>query len=567
MKYSPKYRLRLVSVVIVILALFFGAKLFFLQVVRGGEYSIIADSQYLKSAPTFFDRGSIYFSRRDGSLVPAATLKQEFVASANPRMIINPEAVYAELKTVIDFDKEDWLRRANNKDSAFEVVATGLDLKTAEQIKSLNLKGIFVRKEKRRFYPGANTASHLLGFMAYQGEDYAGRYGLEQEYEDILSHKDSGSFANFFAEIFLSAGKTILKQEGQQGDIILTIEPTVQNVLEAELIKTAQKWNAQGAGGIIMDPKTGAILAMAAWPDFDPGIGVSDISLLTNPLVERVYEMGSVVKPLTIASGIDAEVITPQTTYYDSGCLVLNTRQICNYDGKGRGTVDMQTVLNQSLNTGVTFVAQQLGRERFRNYMLGFGLGELTGIDLPNEATGLVANLDSKREVEHATASFGQGIAITPIAMIRAFATLANGGWLINPFIVQSIKFDDGLDRIIEPETGKRVISDKAAKAVTNMLIKTVDEALVGGQYSMEHYTVAAKTGTAQMSDEVNGGYYEDRFLHSFFGYYPARQPKFISFIYLINPRGARYASETLTEPFMNNAKFLLNYYEVTPDR
>lgn len=568
MRYNPQARIRFISVVVVVLALFFGVRLFFLQIVRGEEYNLAADRQYLNSASTFFDRGSIYFTKSDGSPVPAATLKQEFNISANPRLVLNAEAVYDQLSQLIELDHSEFVERMADKSSAYEPLASGLNLETAEKIKELNLRGIFIQKEKKRFYPAGDTASHVLGLMAYgAGDKYSGQYGLEKHYDHILTRQDSGSFANFFAEIFLGLGKTVLQQEGGEADIVLTIDPVVQGYLEDEIAKTAERWGTDRIGAIVMNPRTGEILAMAAMPNFDPGVGVKDISVLPNPLTERVYEMGSVVKPLTVAAGLDAGVITPSTTYFDSGCLTLNSRKICNYDGKARGTVDMQEVLNQSLNTGVTFISQKLGHDKFRDYMLSFGLGERTGIDLPNEATGLVNNLNSNRAIEHATASFGQGIAVTPIEMIRAFAVLANGGYLVTPHVVQEIQYDDGVDKVTEIKKGPQVISSQASASITNMLIKTVDDALAGGAYSMERYSIAAKTGTAQIPDQVNGGYYDDRYLHSFFGYFPAREPQFVVFMYIIHPKGVRYASETLTEPFMNNAKFLLNYYEVPPDR
>ena len=268
-----------------------------------------------------------------------------------------------------------------------------------------------------------------------------------------------------------------------------------------------------------------------------------------------------------MAAGIDQGVISAGTTYYDPGCIELNTYTICNYDLRGRGTVSMQEVLNQSLNTGVAYIANLMGKDTFRDYFLSYRLGSETGIDLPNEAYGLVNNLNSPREVEYATASFGQGIALTPVATVRALATLANGGKLVTPHLVSHINFDDGTTKEIRYPEGEQVLSPETSETISRMLSTVVDEALRGGEEARANHTIGAKTGTAQIPDPVNGGYYEDRYLHSFFGYFPVYDPEFLVFMYTVEPQGVRYASETLTDPFMQITDFLINYYAIPPDR
>jgi cell division protein FtsI/penicillin-binding protein 2 len=208
-----------------------------------------------------------------------------------------------------------------------------------------------------------------------------------------------------------------------------------------------------------------------------------------------------------------------------------------------------------------------VGKERFGARMRAFKFGQETGIDLPNEVHGLVDNLSSPRMIEYSNASFGQGIAMTPIETVRALAAVANGGILVTPHVAKKIQYESGASQEVTFDDTTRVISPQTSETVTRMLVEVVDKALLHGSVSLPHYSVAAKTGTAQIAKAGARGYYDDRYLHSFFGYFPAYNPKFIIFLYTVEPRGAKYASETLTTPFMDITKFLINYYDIPPDR
>jgi len=215
----------------------------------------------------------------------------------------------------------------------------------------------------------------------------------------------------------------------------------------------------------------------------------------------------------------------------------------------------------------MVFAYQKLGKERMRDYMFSYGIKEKTGIDLPNETSGLVSNLNSPRELEYANASFGQGIALTPVEMIRALASLSNGGNLVTPHFVKKIKYDDGTFKDIEYPTKPTKITKETSDEITRMLVTVMDKSLKGGAAKFDRHSVAVKTGTAQVAREDGKGYYDDRNTHSFFGYFPAYDPKFIVLLYAVNPKGTPFASVTWSDPFLNITKFLLNYYEVPPDR
>ena len=565
-------RFRFLSLLIVLFVLVIVARLFYVQIIHGSDYSQLADRQYATPLGNIFDRGAIFFKEKNGELASAATLSSGFAISINPSKIDDTEKIYESINKITPIDHSDFVYKAGKKEDPYEEITHRIGKDEADKVDALKIPGLKIQKEKWRFYPGNETASRIIGFVGYNDDNkFQGRYGVERYYEDILSRENNSIYVNFFAEVFSDLGKGIFNNNAHEGDIVLTIEPEVERSLHQELKKIMNDYDSDLAGGIIINPKTGAIYAMEVLPGFDPNNirAIKSNSLLNNPLVENVYEMGSIIKPLTLAAGIDAGAVNAKTTYTDNGFVVLNNLKINNYDGKGRGTITMQEALNQSLNTGMVFVMQKLGRDRFRDYMLSYGFGKETGIDLPGETSGLVKNLQSTRDVEYATASFGQGIAMTPIETVRALSVLGNGGYLIEPHLIDTIDYKSGLSRkpSYNNTEAKQVITRKTSEEITRMLVEVVDKALLGGVVKIPEYSVAAKTGTAQISEENGKGYSSDRFLHSFFGYFPAYDPQFLIFLYTVNPKGVSFASHTLTYPFSRLTKFLLNYYEIPPDR
>ncbi|MDB5254358.1 MAG: hypothetical protein JWL80_424 [Parcubacteria group bacterium] len=563
-------RLRFLSLAVILFALVLIGKLYFVQIVEGETFRLKAEHQYVEGGD-YFDRGSIFFSSKDGSQVPAASLKTGYTLSINPQIIAKngtAEQIYTQLNTVFPLSKDEYLLHANKVKDPYEELATKLPADTAEKLQSLHIPGVSLYSEKWRIYPGDSMAAQTIGFLGYKGNEYAGRYGLERFYEPVLARSGDTAFVNFFAEVFSNIKKTVTSGESLEGDIVTTIEPTVESFLEQELRKVNQTYSSEFTGGIVIDPKTGEIYAMAMDPSFDPNNinQVKDSTVFRNKFVEDRYEMGSIIKPLTMAAGLDSGAITPTTTYNDPGCETLNKKTFCNYDLRSHGSVvPMQMILSKSLNTGVAFVTKQMGNDVFTKYMYNYGLGSTTGIDLPNEGHSLVSNLNSTRDLEHAQASFGQGIAITPLQTVRALSVLANGGTLINPHLVKEIQYKIGGSKDITFPKGPQVIKPETSEEISRMLTEVVDYSLKNGNVKLPNYSVAAKTGTAQIA--TSGGYYEDRYLHSFFGYFPSYDPKFLIFLYTYYPKNVQYASETLTDTFIDMTKFLINYYQVPPDR
>jgi len=571
---TPNGRLRFISFLVILASLALIARLYFVQIVSGSSYREKAERQY--TAPTnYFDRGSIFFSTKTGELVPAATIESGFIIALNTKLLEQDklDATYEQINPIFPLDKESFLARASKLDDTYEEVAKRVPPEAAEQLEKLKIPGVSLVRERWRVYPGGEVAAHTIGLIGYQGDELSGRYGLERYYENVLGRNGDGAFINFFAEIFSNIKKGLSESKALEGDVVTTIEPTVQSYLEASLKKVNEKYSAEFTGAIVIDPQSGEIYAMALSPSFDPNNPQNEenSAVFRNKFVEDRYEMGSIIKPLTLAAGIDTGVLSAKTTYNDPGCMTLNKKTFCNYDGKSHGTaVTMQEVLSESLNTGIAKAVSLIGNRIFSDYMFQFGLDKLTGIDLPNEGVTLVSNLKTNRDLEYAQAGFGQGIALTPIVTVRAMSALANGGTLITPHLIKEVRYKIGGTNKIEfpkEEVRTRVIKKETSEEISRMLTVSVDHVLREGTVRLDGYSVAAKTGTAQIANPDGGGYYADKFLHSFFGYFPSYDPKFLIFIYSHDPKNISYASETLTDTFMDMTKFLINYYNIPPDR
>ncbi|MEK7646931.1 MAG: penicillin-binding protein 2 [Patescibacteria group bacterium] len=549
------------------------ARLFFLQIVSGDYYQVLAARQHNYSTELAPRRGSIYIQNKEGERMAVAGIKEGYDIFVNPKMLndkkTDPDVLYGRIAEIVEVDRDYFMGRLVKKNDPYEIIVSHVDRESAERIKNLNIEGVGIVPAEWRYYPAGRAASQVVGFVGYNGDKLEGRYGIERYFDNQLSGKGGYTQGARSAQGFLiDLGKRIFEAPEEGNDIVLTLNIDAQLFLEKALSDAKEKWRAESAGGLVMDPVTGKILAMAALPDFDPNNyqDTKNINAFMNSLTEKVYEIGSVFKPLTLAAAIDRGAITPETKYHDDGFLVLNGRRIANYDGKGRGDVDMQKVLDESLNTGAVFAMQQLGKKNFYDYMVNYGIDEKTGIELPDEVVGNMSNLDTERDIEYATAAYGQGISVTALGAARAFSALANGGVIMKPYIVDRIIKSGESDDITKPEEVRRVLKPETSEVISRMLVRVVDEALAGGTARDAHYTMAAKTGTAFIPKSGGGGY-SDEMVHTFFGYAPGFDPKFLIFLYLEKPQGVRYASQSLTATFMDTIHFLLNYYQVPPDR
>ncbi|MDP2652383.1 MAG: penicillin-binding transpeptidase domain-containing protein, partial [bacterium] len=505
MRAQFRTRIRFLLALVVLAALLIVIRLYFIQIVNGEEYAQKADRQFASGGSGLFDRGSIYFTRKDGALISAATLQTGFLVAINPQTIQDPEAAYVAISSIASstISHEAFLAATAKKAQVYVEVAHHLPDAAGQALSARDIPGVQVLRERWRYYPGATLAVQSIGIVSYgSGDELAGQTGLEATYEGTLSRSGDSLYKNFFAELFSNVGNLLVSpKDAREGDIVMTIEPEVQTRLENDIANVNKKYSSKESGGIIMDPATGAILAIVNYPSYDANaLQNVDGALLGNPLVEHVHEFGSIMKPLTMTSGLDAGVITPETTYNDTGCITVSTKNICNWDLKPRGVIPMKQIIVQSLNIGAAWIATQLGQDNFRTYFTKL-FGQKTGIDLPNEGRSLLGNLLKPQQIGYDTAAYGQGIALTPVQMIRALGAVANGGVMVQPHLVSAIRLNSGIERAIDWEETVPVFSAEAARETTGMMTAVVDEKLQNGKAMIPTMSVAAKTGTAQLTD------------------------------------------------------------------
>ena len=345
---------------------------------------------------------------------------------------------------------------------------------------------------------------------------------------------------------------------------MLTIDRTVQYFVERELADAVLRYQAESGTVVVLDPKTGAVLAMASWPTYDPNHFVeADPKLFPDPAVSEQYEPGSVFKVITLAAGLDSGVITPDTTIYDGGVIEVGGRTIYNWDRQPHGTVNMTTVLAKSLNVGASQVAVMLGKERFYTYVRRFGFGRITEVDLDSEGPGTlkIPGDPDWHESDLGTNSFGQGIAVTPLQMAVAVAAIANDGLLMKPYVVQQIIEDDQV-RSVQPTVVRRAVLAPTAHTLTQMMTVAVEQEIPLAQ--VPGYRVAGKTGTAQIP--VPGGYHPTLTVASFVGYLPADDPAFVILVVIHKPQTSPWGSQVAAPVFARIARQLVNLFDVPPD-
>ena len=519
---------------VVIFALIYGGLIFRvynLQVEQGFDYLERVEARDNIAQNNEFARGVIYFTDRYNKLAQVAINKKFPVIYAVPEKIKQPEKFAEILAPIIGWTKEKLTVSLSKPDDAYELLVGKASAEQVQSVKALNLKGVYTDVQNFRYYPFQNLASQLIGFFGFNEKNNqpSGLYGLESFYNDALKNNE---------------------------DLILTIDRDLQAQAEKVLSNLIEKFQATGGTVIIQKPATGEILALTNKPDFDPNnYNQAEVGLFLNPAIKSLYEPGSVLKIITMAAGLDSKKITPETTFYDSGSVTLNGKTIENWDKKAHGKITMTNVIEGSINTGAVWAEKTTGHDLFYNYLVKFGLNKTTGIDFSQERVGNLTNLEKKqaRDIDFATVSFGQGIAVTPLELINAFSAIANGGNLMRPYLNAELK----------PKVLRQVISPETSRQLKEMMVSAVEKAQVA---AIANYRVAGKTGTAQAPDFQNGGYTAD-VINTYIGFAPAANPQFVILLKIDKPQGAPLAGLSVVPAFKELAQFILNYYNIPPDK
>lgn len=567
-------RLHILFFVFLLFAVVIVGRLFTLQVHDYGMFAALARGQQQVYADVDPERGRIFAGGAPGEDVLFAGTRDMPVVYAVPRDIENQEEVLALLVDVLNLSEEEiekLARRLERDDDPFEPIAERLKDEQGQLLLEADLKGLHVTSQRVRYYPQNSRLAHILGFIGFDAYgNRRGVYGLEAAYEKLLygvPGKLRGE-RDGQGRILETLDSDAASAASPGADIVLTIDPNIQYQVEKFLGESAEKYLATGGTVVVLEAKTGAVRALANFPTFDPNTysDVEDIAVYTNAAISSQYEPGSIFKPITMAAGLDTGAVYPEMTYLNTGSVKISGYTISNtlrqFDGE---EMTMIEVLRNSLNTGAMFVEEQTGHEAFEDYVKAFGFGSATDIELPGEVTGSIANLATGRDINYATASFGQGISATPIQMVSAIGAIANGGTLMRPYIIDEIRYPDGSVEKTEQESVRDVIAPRTSSRLSAMLTRVVDDGS-GYMAQIPGYSIAGKTGTAQIANTGSAGY-ESEYIHSFVGYFPAFDPEYVILIKIDRPQGARYASVSAAPVFREIAEYLITYAAIPPDR
>ena len=556
-----EYTVRVLLCIAVVLV----GRLFFLQIIDKSDLQAKNLSQVQVDRKLQSPRGTIY-DRNGRPLAMSVVTKSLY---ADPKMIKQSPSEVAELiAPYVTMSKAD-IVKSLQEDTAFVWIDRMMEPEkskaVAQLIEDKNVEGLNFVEESKRYYPNGNLAAQVLGFV---GTDDKGLDGLEMVLDDELKggiQKELVATDRKGNAIFGSVLSKFLPDKGKS--VTLTIDATIQFIAERALDKAMVDTGAKHASVIVMDPKNGEILAMANRPSYDPNnYNQSGEEAFKNIAVTNLYEPGSTFKPIIASAALAAGKWKLDTVYNDKGAFAANGHIIRNWNGEGYGPVRLLDILKYSINTGMAEIGTLTGADILSKYIRDYGFGSETGIELPGEGAGILYNPEDMSKLDVATMSIGQGIAVTPLQMVRAFGALSNGGAMMKPHIIKSYSNSQGdVTSTTETSVVGQPVPAETAKTIVDILEKEVSEG--GGTKAMvEGYHFGGKTGTAQKLDTKHGGYLDGQYIASFIGFGPVEDPKFVVLVVIDDPqKGSYYGSQIVAPVFKDIVSQLVRYYQMSP--
>jgi cell division protein FtsI/penicillin-binding protein 2 len=521
---------------------------FWLQGVQGSQLASEAAYQHSQVVMVPGLRGDL-LDRRGNKL--AASEDAETIY-ATPYQVKNPPQAAAKLAPILK-EKKGEVLEALTAEGGFSYVAQKVDLNTAAKVEALELEGIGELPDSRRTYPQGEMAGQVIGAV---GSENKGLTGLEQGEEEVLAGSDGEQ--RLVNDALGEPIRTETVREAEDGeDVELTLDPVIQRETERVLSGVGETYSPTGATAIVVDPRSSQVLAMANWPPVDP----EDLSEVSNEdLLNRAtgfnYEPGSTFKAFTVAAALEEKVVTPTSEFVLPPSIQVADRTIKDAEERGTETMSVGTILARSSNVGAVTIGLKVGAERFSRWIERFGFGRQTGIQFPNEERGIVPKLAEYSGSTMGNLPMGQGLAVTPIQMVAGYTAIANGGMLRPPQLIKRI----GEEPIHEPK-GKRVISSQVAAEIREMLEGVLAPGGTASEVSVPGYTLAGKTGTAQVAE--NGGYSKTKYIASFIGFAPAQNPQLLAAVIVDEPQGEIYGGSVAAPAFGQIAEFALPYLGV----
>ena len=547
MFYKDKHsRIKIVLIGVVLLFVFIFFRIFIIQVFNYNKLSSLALALWQRNLPVTADRGRI-LDRNGKVLATNITTTTLYVV---PNQVVDKEDTATKLASILNSNYEDIYIHLTKRTSLEKVNPEGRQLSSevADKINNLNIDGLYLMKESKRYYPYENVLSHVLGYV---GIDNQGLSGLELKYDNYLTGKN-GSIK------YLSDGKgnrisgSEVYEQPQNGmDVYLTIDIDIQLALEKELENVDAKYNPLESLAMVMDPNTGEILAMGSSPTFDSNNYKNyDLETINRNLpIWKNYEPGSTFKIITLAASLEEKSINLfEDTFYDGGAVNVDGARIKCWKSGGHGSETFLQVVQNSCNPGFVLMGQKLGTNKLYEYVEAFGFMEKTGVDLNGEAKGIMFDLEDIGPVEQATISFGQGISVTPIQQVTGVSAAINGGYLYTPYVVKYITEGETNDIMYENKSKlKRQVISEDTSSMVRFALESVVSSGTGKNAYIENYRVGGKTGTAQKVS--NGSYMVGNYIVSFIGFLPADKPEYVVYVAIDNPKGITQYGGTVSAP------------------